>query len=1322
MRKVIVSALLLAVCSGIALPREPDDVPAPRSSLYGSAPGAMPVQPWLMPSKKDAFPDNPPPFRDPAQYMAVANAMPQEVSPADVIEQARSLSPEEQKLYEQRIEELTTKIDEFKELNDLETSVDRPFQARLFDSIVFSKLHLPANIDPADVNAKAILRTAIASICRVNEENVMIRIRGDRSVTILVYPDLDFDMESDVNSISHQLLTAFQSGVFVRSLNSLGMAVKLEEVSIDVWPSLIKLNHYEFLGQIAIDPPIDQFWNPVRLTVGAERLAVILDVDPEDVRFALVPEPTEHRVRVLVHVMNATEIPSSIEEVAHHFLELCHNGAIREILLSTISADEWAYGKAFEVICGDVVSTKQMHPRQIQSNLGMNRECFGHGQLQANGSCVCDENWKEFDCSIRRCPAGFTYGGGTLNHLECSGQGTCDDPWGVCKCETGFTGSDCSQVMMCSPGPIQCSGHGSCTPDDAFPYKAFSCKCFEGWGGSQCELEVQQLVCPQGLAKSGNQWGFLPCSGKGDCVCKDPIRGLGCVCNCTQVGWGGSACQTRVCPNECSMNGVCFDGECICGQGWTGASCNERAICPHSCRNRGECSNGACACRDHFAGFECQIDSCEFDVNGNPTDRRVVALTINTRADPVTFRFDDSEVQGPMKPFSYGTFEVCLKVGQHVLVSHGGDESVFHMSYANRNNRSVGAREIDFESTNTPGTLQFSIVGLCPGSPVCNNRGSCLLGECCCATGWTGESCDMPIVKPALPNQLGCSGCPPNHVCDEERRCVCSREFERAGLCSREACPVNRDSCGVCSGNGDCVHGACVCDVNYGTTAWANITGWYGRDCSKPIACPLACHKELSRGYCDVNSGKCVCREGFTGVSCDITTCPGAVVPCNGNGVCQSNGTCACAPEFEGDACEVKKCIGGCLSGKCVEGKCVCAPHWSGAHCEVPESCPRAMEFSNCTDASPRKCGDYESQTLPNQCIPGCACPVDRPLWDADSKTCVAMIDCSSTCWGDLTPSPHEVAIEISPRRNNASEEVAHVCTYHSFRVCFKAGLGLLDPRDEGGLIAHSRKYRAPIGFVIYDEHGNRIPEGWAKANLEDSGRINGVFGAEGGFVVMNVRRFGFMEIRYFVIGPSSTSPMFIAKKRIFSSDCDTSMQDFQLPPNPLQCQIPTVLENGSINCNGAIVGSSCRFSCADGYILSNPMASHLTCLGNPSGTSGQWSTTVPTCLALSAAKDCVTPGREGQLCTPMIGDVATGVCRDSECVPVSGSNFCARAPPAPTGHGCADNACAYRCDESNSECRLECAGGVKPFAPIAKCTAGVGGGWWSGLWTESCV
>jgi len=661
---------------------------------------------------------------------------------------------------------------------------------------------------------------------------------------------------------------------------------------------------------------------------------------------------------------------------------------------------------------------------------------------------------------------------------------------------------------------------------------------------------------------------------------------------------------------------------------------------------------------------------------------------------------------------------MCLSVGHHLLVSHADDSSVFHFAYSTRTNRSTGVYEILITPANTAGIFQFTVSGMCPGTPICNNRGSCLRGQCCCAVGWDGESCDVPLSRSAV--TLGNCSCPRDHVCNQDGKCVCTRKFERAGICSRDSCPFQKDSCGVCSGHGDCVNGKCVCDVDFGRNAWSNITGWAGEDCSTPVTCPFACHNELGHGKCDVSTGKCVCSAGFTGVSCDVTTCPGNV-PCNGNGVCQSNGTCACAAEFKGDACESRRCIGGCLSGKCVNGECVCAPHWSGAHCDVPESCPSAMHFSNCTDATPRKCGDLGSQKQLIQCVPGCACPAERPLWDEPSQKCVSMIDCSGTCWGQLTPNPHEVLLEVTPQRNNGSSEVAHVCTYHPFRVCYKAGLGLLDPHDDGALIAHSRKYHAPIGIVVYDEHGNRIPEDWSKAPLEDNGHISGSFGAEGGFAVMSIRRFGFMEIRYFVIGPSSTSPIFLAKKKIFSSDCDTSVQDFTLPPTPMQCIAPTVLENGSINCNGATVGSTCRFGCSDGYVLSNPTSSHLTCVGSR-GHSGSWSAPAPSCIALRAAKDCSIQSRDGQLCTPLVGDVATGICHNSVCAAVTASAFCARAPPAPTGTGCVDAGCDYRCNGANSECHIECANGAKPNVPSAVCSAGVGGGWWNNLWTGSCI
>lgn len=59
-------------------------------------------------------------------------------------------------------------------------------------------------------------------------------------------------------------------------------------------------------------------------------------------------------------------------------------------------------------------------------------------------------------------------------------QGSCDYQTGICFCDTGFAGTDCSSELLC---PDNCNAHGTCKIKDG----EAECRCWPSYSGLACE-------------------------------------------------------------------------------------------------------------------------------------------------------------------------------------------------------------------------------------------------------------------------------------------------------------------------------------------------------------------------------------------------------------------------------------------------------------------------------------------------------------------------------------------------------------------------------------------------------------------------------------------------------------------------------------------------------------------------------------------------------------------------------------------------------------------------------------------------------------------
>ncbi|XP_069367328.1 tenascin-R isoform X4 [Paralichthys olivaceus] len=123
-----------------------------------------------------------------------------------------------------------------------------------------------------------------------------------------------------------------------------------------------------------------------------------------------------------------------------------------------------------------------------------------------------------------------------------------------------------------------CSGHGS------FSFDLCGCICEEGWSGKNCS----EPRCPD------------DCSGQGVCIEGE------CVCD---RDFGGDNCSEPRCPSDCSGRGLCIDGECVCEESFTGKDCMV-GRCLNDCSDQGLCINGTCQCRPGYVGEDCSLVYC----------------------------------------------------------------------------------------------------------------------------------------------------------------------------------------------------------------------------------------------------------------------------------------------------------------------------------------------------------------------------------------------------------------------------------------------------------------------------------------------------------------------------------------------------------------------------------------------------------------------------------------------------------------------------------------------------------------------------------------
>eukprot|EP01135_Chromosphaera_perkinsii_P006941 Nk52_evm29s628 gene=Nk52_evmTU29s628 len=164
----------------------------------------------------------------------------------------------------------------------------------------------------------------------------------------------------------------------------------------------------------------------------------------------------------------------------------------------------------------------------------------------------------------------------------------------------------------------------------------------------------------------------------------------------------------------------------------------------------------------------------------------------------------------------------------------------------------------------------------------------------------------------------------------------------------------------TCSGNGICQGGKCKCNNKTYTGDYCDVFtckgggfSLFGGVCNGNGKCCSGAIKGCKNPYnWPINSNRCSCNDGYTGVLCETKVCSKAHIifgkVCNGHGTCVGLNNCACKDGWTGDKCETPPCypsgsVSGLLgtlfkspcggNGNCVLGKCQCNDGLVGEFC-----------------------------------------------------------------------------------------------------------------------------------------------------------------------------------------------------------------------------------------------------------------------------------------------------------------------------------------------------------------------------------------------------